>query len=87
MNFIQSYLENINKLKELLIVDCVENHPHKKESNIIYVDTTEFDHGGVDVLYYLNNGKVPFCKIEYSDKGVLFYETQKHKFYEKEDTN
>lgn len=76
MNFIQSYLKNINELRDLLVTNSAKSHLDNEDSNIIYVDTIE-DNDYIEVLYYMNESKKPFCKIEFSDRGVHFYERKK----------
>ena len=73
MNFAHNYINNINELKQLLIEDCVRNSLIQGEENTIFIDEVELDNG-IGTLHFLNDSKQPFCKIEYTDKGIHFYE-------------
>jgi len=73
MNFAHNYINNFNELKETLVKGCIADRISEDESNTIYIDEEEFD-GGLRLFHFLNEEKEPFCKIEYTDKGMYFYE-------------
>ena len=75
MSFMESYIQNINDLKEILVEDCIRQSL-KEDGNTVFIDQEEMD-DGLRSSYFLNDANHSFCKIEYTSKGIYFYERRK----------
>jgi hypothetical protein len=72
VNFAFNYVENLRKLRSLL-VNSVVNPDHKPDVTV-FMDEEHFDDGSIDVSYFLQDEDNPRCMVVYNDKGVFFYE-------------
>lgn len=67
-NFAYNHLMNISKLKEILLQPYVDKC--KQEFQFMDMETED----SLDTFYFIDDDKVPCCKISISDKGIIFYE-------------
>lgn len=66
MNFAYNYINNIDRLRNLLVASCLDNFTEDTEVEVSTEDS-------ISTYTDVESGKT-LCKIEYTDNGAYFYE-------------
>lgn len=75
MNFAYNYIENYNKLSEILIDDALFQKTKQDKEHHVQVEQINEDDKTTS-LFYFEEDKKAFCKIEHSKKGIYFFKAK-----------